>query len=253
MAKDPAETNYGSPEFKPKPAGNLVECAPQDHWDVTGLDKIAMLYDSGGFLYLDRVEPEMFVGRYNHGTCDAVPEGASKHYEHDTEYGVADDGRRRRDVRALADRNHAYIVSITPEGSESRCLYCGSTMDGYPGERKPKGVWDGPFERPRRATEKEMAELGVKLAGKDNELLYLDITWPVFTGRMRIGECPHGGTHEAVVCLWRYEGDVRQSFCMFCGERWDGPPPGFWEVLEPYNTVEATLEKHAEYMRKGWY
>lgn len=245
---------YGSPDFKPAAAVNHVKSATQDYWDDRDMDRLAA--NDSGFVYLDRVAPDVFVGRYNHGTCDAVHADAAKHTELDTEYGVKDDDgvkMPREQVAAVAARNHAYVVTITPEGSQSVCLYCGATMDGYIGGKKSKTVWKAPFDGPRRATEREAAGLGIVLANQKHRLLYLDRTWPIHTGRFRVGKCPNGGPHEAVLCWWRYEDDVRQSFCMFCGERWDGPPPGFWEVAEQYNTVERALEIHEEYVRRGLY
>ena len=231
------DIGYDHPEYRPPPAPRPVECATQDCWDDIGMDEYALeeyAMKHSRFVYLDRVGPELFVGRYHHGVCDAVPEDASKHTIQDMEYGVVRDDytnlvlRRRKEVSAVAARNHAYMVSITPDGSEGRCLYCGTTMDGYAGETKSGKAWKEPFDGPRRATKDEVHALGAGyITNETHALLYLDQCWPIHTGRFRIGECSKGGPHEAVLCWWKYEKDVRQSFCMFCGERWDGPPPGF--------------------------
>ena len=253
---------HDHPEYKPSPAPHPVKCATQDHWDDRGMDEYtleAYTKKYSKFVYLDRVGPELFVGRYHHGVCDAVPEDAAKHTEMDDERGAVKNHygfvlRKRKDVLAVAARNHAYIVSITPDGPEGRCLYCDATIDGYEGAANSNKAWKEPFDGPRRATKGEAYALGAGyITNEIHTLLYLDMCWPIHTGRFRIGECPKGGPHEAVLCWWKYENDVRQSFCMFCGERWDGPPPGFWEVTEPHNTVRQTLETHAGDARRGRY
>lgn len=148
---DMGDIGYDHPEYRPPPAPRPVECATQDCWDDMVMDEYALpdyAMKRSRFVYLDRVGPELFVGRYHHGVCDAVPADASKHTELDAEYGVVKNDydfalRSRKDVLAVAARNHAYMVAITPDGSESRCLYCGTTMDGYEGETKSGKAWKG--------------------------------------------------------------------------------------------------------------
>ena len=254
---------YDHPDYKPGTLDLPVKCATQEFWDNEGMDEFTMQsYDMehSRFVYLDRVAPELYIGRYHHGVCDAIPGDASKHTNLDYEYGVVRDDtetyvlRKRKDVLALAARNHAYMVEITPDGSECRCLYCGTTMDGYEGEERGIRAWRGSFDGPRRATSSETLDLGVGvITDKSERLLYMDNCRSIHTGRFPIGKCPRGGPHEAVLCWWNYEHDVRQSFCMFCGERWDGPPPGFWGLMDSYNTVERTLAEHANDVRLGRY
>ena len=162
--------------------------------------------------------------------------------------------RKKEDVLALAARNHACMVEITPNGSECRCLYCGTTMCGYEGEERGIRAWGRSFDGPHCATKSEALDLGAGyITDKSETLLYLDNCRSIHNGRFPIGRCSKGGPHEVVLCWWQHENDVRRSFCMFCGERWDGPPPGFWELVEPNNTVERTLEIHANDVRLGGY
>lgn len=104
---------YDHSEYRPPPAPNSVKCATQD-WDDIGTGEYApeeYAMKHSRFVYLDRVGPELFVGRYHHGACDAVSEDASKHTELDAEYGVVKNdydfaaaqkrglGRRRKEPR----------------------------------------------------------------------------------------------------------------------------------------------------------
>lgn len=237
MRDGPAE-----PGWKPEDARLLPGRAPQRVWDRlnTGHPLATSL---NGFVYLDRVGPGMFVGRCDHGTCGAVPADAAEHAKHAEMPAL--------DVHAVKNRNHAYMVTITPDGAEGICIYCGTTMEGCPEADQTDMPWDEPWDRPRRATKREMEAAGVRPI-PEHRLLYLDeVDGGTWTGRFRVGECPAGGPHEAVLNWWRHSKDPMFSCCAFCGEQWTGAPPGFWGVVQPPIKAEDILARHAEDVRRG--
>ena len=65
------------------------------------------------------------------------------------------------DVHAVKNCNHACMVTITPDGAEGICSYCGATMDGCSEVDPDDMPWDESRDRPRRATKREMEALGV--------------------------------------------------------------------------------------------
>lgn len=225
MARD--VPSIAAPEWKLKDAVDRPERASQNVWDMlnTGYPLVTNV-----FAYMDRIGPEMFVGRYNHGKCGAVH----------TDVGEC-------------DKRHAYIVTITPKGAESACIYCGTTIDGCPKANLKDIPWDEPYEKPRRATESELRAMGIDPI-PEHHMLYLDeVEGKATAGRFRVGRCKEGGTHEAVLFFWRYRKDARHSYCIFCGEHWNGSPPGYWDILEPSRTVPGVLEEHSRDVQKGRY
>lgn len=225
MVRD--EPQFAMPDWKPRDAENKPERAPEKIWNMLNTGTPLR---TNAFAYMDRIGPEMFVGRYNHGKCGAARTDAGE-----------------------CDRRHAYIVTITPDGAESVCIYCSATLDGCPKAKIKNIPWDEPYDGPRRATKRELEAMQIDPI-PEHRMLYLDdVDGKTCTGRFRVGECPAGGPHEAVMQYWNYERDARQSFCAFCGEFWVGSPPGFWEVTEPDLTVEKVLEEHAEAVRRGTY
>lgn len=235
---------FSGPEFKPQDAQINCERGRQSFWDTRNTP---MPTHAVGMVYLDRIGPELFVGRYDHGKCPKIPEDAAEHDKH---------VKFVHEVRAIRHRHHAYIVSITPRGAESICVYCGATMEGCPGSKADltEIPWDEPWEQPRRANQRELEAMDI-LPIPDNRLLYLDmmVHGEVWAGRMRIGECPHGGPHEAIVHWWRQQKEPSFSACVFCGKQWVGAPPGFWELVEPHPTIKEVLAKHAKDVRRGLY
>ena len=241
MARDRQE--FAGPDFKPADAQFNAERATQAAWDTF---RTCMPAAGLGMVYVDRVGKEMFVGRYDHGTCSTIPKDAAKH---------ADVDMPQQDVYPIHKRQHAYIVTITPQGAESVCLYCGTTMEGCPSSklRLADIPWDEPWDKPRRANARELEAMNVTPIPIHRQL-YLDaVDGDVWAGRMRIGECPHGGPHEVVMHWWRKKKDPKLSACVFCGEQWLGAPPGFWGVLEPDLTTQGVLAQHAEDVRRGLY
>ena len=249
----------------PKPGDSPLRAgrAPQTVWDRLNTGHPALLNE---FAYMDRVGPEMFVGRYDYGTCGTVPEKAAEHAPWVK--------TRSNEPGALKRRNHAYVATVTPDGAESVCIYCGAATEGSPkigfhsaGDGQPPAKdggarpwvnledipWDEPYDGPRRATPRELEAMGIRPI-PDHRMLYLDevdgMTW---TGRFRVGECPAGGTHEAVLNWWPHSRDPMFSCCAFCGERWDGAPPGFWDVVQPHIKAGEILARHAEDVRRGVY
>lgn len=242
MAKDSQE--FGSPDWKLEDAPDRPSRSPQKVWDVLNTPNPLSLLQP--FAYMDRIGPEMFVGRYDYGKCSAVPIDAGEHHHDDDEqYGPV--------CYPAARRNHAYVATITPKGADSICIYCGTTIDGCPKAKLRDIPWDEPWEKPRRATESELKAMGIKPI-PEHTMLYLDeVDGHVSTGRFRVGQCKEGGTHEAVLCWWEHSRDPMFSYCVFCGEHWNGPPPGYWEEVEPSRSVAKVLVRHSEDVRKGKY
>ncbi len=241
---------FAAPDWKMEDTDVRPKRSPQKWWELKNVPPPMPHYE--GFAYVDRVGPEMFVGRYDHGRCDTVPEDAAKHIP-GAGRGATGSLQPEPPAEPLRLRNHAYIATITPRGAESICLYCGTILKGCPKADLRNIPWDEPYERPRRATKREMDAMKIDPVPEDC-MLYLDMTDGVtWTGRMRVGECPEGGPHEAVLCWWRHGRDPMFSFCAFCGGRWHGPPPGYWDAMEPGNTVERALERHAEDVKRGLY
>ena len=232
------------PDRKPQDSEMRPRRAPQSVWDVlnTGHPVASSL---SGFAYLDRVGPEMFVGRYDHGTCGTIRADDANHAEWVDTPAL--------DVRAVKARNHAYVITVTPDGSQSVCIYCGTVMEGCPVANPSDIRWDGHWDRPRRATRREMDAVGAQPI-PERVMLYLDgVDGRAWTGRFRVGECPEGGTHEAVLYFWDCKKDALHSFCVFCGERWTGSPPGFWDVVQPHIRADEELARHAGDVRRGLY
>ena len=241
------------PEWRPREPIFRPGRAPQKVWDKMCTGHSATI--NARFLYFDRVGRDMFVGRYNWGTCSAVPATAADPYPHPTQSWMKD--------CAIAKRNHAYILTMTPGRMASICVYCGTEMDGPPSfyragvedgdYRLREPPWDEPWEKPRRATKREMCIVGAEPI-PDHTMLYLDeVDDGIYTGRFRVGDCPEGGTHEAVLHYSFDTPEPKFSFCMFCHQHWYGAPPGFWDVIEPHITVEGQIKLHEEAVRRGYY
>ena len=241
MAKDDPE--IARPDWKQKDMERRPSPVTQMHWD-TFTTTPARLDVRHPFCYVDRVGPEMFVARYNHGKCNALPEDINK---------TADWLETTKwYIRALENHNHAYILTITPNGAESICLYCGITMEGVPyGYAELDDIiWDE-YDKPRRATKRELESMNIP-PPPDHGLLYLDENDDMtYTGRFRIGECLDGGMHEVVLCWWRYNTDPMLSYCAFCGAEWVGPPVEYWPLVQPHIKLEEILERHKDLVAKG--
>lgn len=233
------------PKYRPGGFKRRARRAYQSSWELKDTGRPAV--HPQGFVYMDRVGPDMFSGRYDHGKCSTVPDEALKH-------SMSMEHESPEEVPQVAARNHAYMLTVTPDGAESVCLYCGSSMEGCPaaGVRLDRIPWDEPFGKPRRASDREMRAMGISPI-EDDRLLYFDkIEGPSYAGRFRSGKCPEGGPHEAII-HWTVGKTPMFSVCVFCGEQWNGPPPEFWDAaLGPGRpTVEGVLERYEADVRAG--
>lgn len=255
------DAKLAAPDYTPKDATMRPKCARQYDWDRKNTPNESLLFDS--FAYLDRISPEMFVGRCHHGVCNAIPDDIVERAP-GAVYPV---------VAQVEARNHAYIITITPHHIKSVCIYCGGTINGYPqlvynhsdppldehGHR-PLLVnlenipWDEPWDGPRRATQRELDAVGLIL-DMEPRLLYLDaVDDRVLVGRIRVGECKNGGPHEAILSWWHRHKDPMFSYCAFCDMVWYGPPDGYWDAVEPHTpTIQQVIKQHEEDMRLGKY
>lgn len=233
------------PKYRPGEFMRRSRRASHLEWDLKDTGKPP--FHAQRFAYMDRVGPDMFSGRYDHGTCSTISANDAEHAEFTK-------GTSPPDVDRVVDKNHAYILTITPEGAESVCLYCGTTIEGClaPGVKLDNMPWKEPFEKPRRANKREMKAMGITDI-PEGVLVYFDkIEGPSYAGRFRVGECPEGGPHEALI-HWTDSKTPVWSVCVFCGEQWHGPPPEFWDAALGKNrpTVECVVKQYEDDVRAG--
>ncbi len=209
------------------------------------------------FFYMDRIRPDVFVGRFDYGKCSNYEENCENpdYYVNLPYKRSKNNPLDPRDIPPLHKKHyrmHSYTVTVTPEKVSCTCLRCWTEMGMHPWFRAKNVYWDDPWTEPRRATERELKSMNATSPPAGKQLFLDQVSESCNSGRVRVGKCPKGGEHEACIYFCAHPDMVSihpvYSHCVFCREQWDGAPPGYYDAYRKTGYLKSNNQTVEEYM-----